>query len=313
MLAPGGYTREDFEKMKNVSELYYIREERSKVLAIAGKQGFLHRYHIQLKRKDGTPYETLLSLRFIMYQRIPCVQAMVEDITERKKMEDALLSYKDQLSLLTSRLSLVEEREKRKIAVDLHDNIGQILAYANMMLKDLKNSAPCDFRNSLEEIHLLIQQSIEYTRSLTFELGTPLLYEIGLESTVERLGQEFQKKHGVTFIFQDDKKAKPLQDDVRTVLFQSIRELLTNVVKHAGAHAVTVSLKRKNHSIQATVADDGVGFDVASIYDESYLKCGFGLFSIRERLKNIGGYFDIRSEPGSATRITLTAPLEMSS
>jgi len=311
MLAPGGYTREDFEKMKNVSELYYIREERCKVLAIAGRQGFLHRYHIQLKRKDGTPYETLLSLRFIMYQRIPCVQAMVEDITERKKMEDALLSYKDQLSLLTSRLSLVEEREKRKIAVDLHDNIGQILAYAHMMLEDLKNSSPFD-PSSLEEIDRLIQQSIEYTRSLTLKLGTPLLYEMGLESAVERLGQEFQKKHGVTFTFRDDKKAKPLQDDVRTVLYHSIRELLTNVVKHARAHAVTVSLKRKNHSIQATVADDGVGFDIASIYDGSYLKCGFGLFSIRERLKNIGGCFDIRSKPGSATRITLTAPLGMS-
>jgi len=310
ILAPGGYTREEFGKMKNVSELYYNREERSKILAIAGKQGFLHRHPVQLKRKDGTPYDTLLSLRFIIYQRIPCVQATVEDITERQKAENLLESYRNQLSLLTSRLALIEEKERRKIAVDLHDNIGQILAYANMMLTDLKISAPGDFRNSLEEIRLLIQQSIEYTRSLTFRLGTPLLYEIGLESAVEGLGQEFQKKYGVIFTLQDVKKAKPLQDDVRTVLFQSIRELLTNVVKHAGAHGVTVSLKRKNHSIQVTVADDGVGFDVASICDEYYLKCGFGLFSIRERLKNIGGGIRITSEPGSRTLVTITAPLK---
>jgi PAS domain S-box-containing protein len=90
MLAPGGYTREDIEEIKNVSRLYYDREERDKVLAITAKQGFLHRHRTQFKRKDGTPYDTLLSLRFIRYQGSPCLQAMVEDITERQKIEDAL-------------------------------------------------------------------------------------------------------------------------------------------------------------------------------------------------------------------------------
>jgi signal transduction histidine kinase len=194
--------------------------------------------------------------------------------------------------------------------MDLHDNIGQILACAYIMLRDLQKSASGDLGDSLEEIRSLMEQSIKYTRSLTFELSTPLLYEIGLEPAVEWLGQEFQKKHGIEFRLTDDGTDKPLRDETRILIFQSIRELLTNVVKHARARSVTVTLERKDGSIRASVEDDGTGFDVGQVYDGSYMKCGFGLFSVRERLKNIGGSLDIESAPGSSTRITLTIPLE---
>ncbi|MEW6584691.1 MAG: PAS domain S-box protein [Nitrospirota bacterium] len=232
------------------------------------------------------------------------------DITERKKSEDLIRSYGEQLSLLTSRLSSVEEKERRKIATELHDNIGQILACARMMLEDLEKSAQDNIRESIRKSRSLIEDSIGYTRSLSFELCSTLLYEMGLDAAVEWLGEQFVRKHGINFHFKDDGENKPLDDEIRAVLFQSVRELLANVAKHAQAKHVAVSLQRSDSSVTVTVEDDGVGFDASAVRDGSFMKCGFGLFSVSERLRNIGGQFEVESRPGSATRISLTAPIK---
>jgi|GEM_PF-6010255 len=240
------------------------------------------------------------------------ISGVAIDVTKRKEDEDLIKSYQDQLSRLISQLSTVEQREKRNIAVDLHDNIGQTLACANMMLGQLHKSAAGGTRERMDEIRRLIEQTIRYTRSLTFELGNPLLYEIGIEVALERLGRDFQRKHGLKFSFQDDRQPKPLQNDARILLFQSIRELLTNVAKHADARSVTISLARKDNMIEAAVQDDGTGFNDSAIRDKLFVDSGFGIFSIRERMKHIGGAINISSEPGAGTRVTLTAPLKTS-
>jgi PAS domain S-box-containing protein len=232
------------------------------------------------------------------------------DITERKQYEELIRSYQGQLSLMASKLSLVEEKERRRIAKNLHDNIGQILACAKLKLGELNKSCDADCKPNLKQIYNLVEQSILYTRSLTAELSVPILYEMGIEPAVAWLGREFQKNHSVQFHIRDDGLDKPLNDDLRIVLFKAIRELLTNVAKHAQAKNVTVSLARKNGSIQVTVEDDGVGFDVADIQRGPRIQTCFGLFSIREALKNSGGSIGIDSAPGRATRVTLTAPLE---
>jgi signal transduction histidine kinase len=204
----------------------------------------------------------------------------------------------------------VEEKERRRIAKDLHDNIGQILACAKLKLGELNKSCGADCNATLSQIFGLLEQSILYTRSLTAELSVPILYEMGLEPAVAWLGREFQKNHSVQFHLMDDGTSKPLNDDARIVLFKSIRELLTNVAKHAHAKNVTVSLARNDGAMQVTVEDDGVGFDVVDIQKGPRIQSCFGLFSIREALKNSGGSIEIVSAPGRATRITLTAPLE---
>ncbi len=231
------------------------------------------------------------------------------DITKRKKDEELIRFYQGRLSLLASRLALVEEKERQKIALDLHDNIGQILALANLRLGELRRTSGGEFRDSVGQILGLIEQSIKYTRSLAFELCPFILYEMGLEPALEWLGQEFLKKHGIAFCIRDDGQPKPLNDEVRIILFKCTRELLTNVVKHAQARNVRVSIERKENSIQISVEDDGVGLDTGGS-NGPYMKSGLGLFSVRERLRNIGGRIDIRSEPGPGTRITLTAPLK---
>ena len=257
--------------------------------------------------KDG-------SVRTISWTAMPLpekglIYCFGRDITERKKNDELILSYQKQLSLLASKLSLLEEKERRKTAADLHDNIGQILACAKIKLGELKESAGADLRDALLQIQELLDQSIMFTRSLTSELSVPVLYEIGLESAVEWIGKKYQKQHGLQFRLKDDGKVKPLNHDTRIILFKAIRESLTNVVKHANAHNVTVAMERKGHSIQVTVEDDGEGFDPAGIYGGPFIENRFGLFMLREALNNIGGSVNITSAPGSPTRITLTAPL----
>lgn len=233
-----------------------------------------------------------------------------EDVTERKRAEEKIYAYQEQLRSLASELSLIEERERRRIATGLHDHIGQSLAIAKLKLASLRELiSSIDFVGSLDEIHELIDQAIQYTRSLTFELSPPILYELGFEAALEWLAEQIQEQHRILVNFEDDKKPKPLVNDVRVLLFQAVRELLINVVKHAQARKAKISVRRENNNIKIIVEDDGVGFFPPE--DKLLGKTRrFGLFSIRERLKYLGGLMEIESKPGQGTRVTLVAPLD---
>ncbi len=236
-------------------------------------------------------------------------EGTVEDITERKKAEDKLLAYQKQLRSLAAELSLAEERLRRRIATDIHDNISQNLAISKMKLDSLAESAKDGaMSKSIEEVRELLAQAIESTRSLTFEMSPPVLYELGFEAAVGWLVRQTRQRYGLEMEFIDDGHAKLLDDDVRVLLFQAVRELTVNVVKHAKAHKATVSTRRVRGNIRVTVEDDGVGFAASESWD--YRKGGFGLFSIRERLDQVGGRVDIRSRPGRGTCVTLIAPLD---
>ena len=137
------------------------------------------------------------------------------------------------------------------------------------------------------------------------------MYRFGLEVALkELLKDKLKAEHDIRTVFRDDQASKPLAEDVRVVLFQSVRELLINVLKHARAHEVILDISRLEDSIRITVADDGVGFDAASVLAAPSRGRGFGLFNIRERLDFIGGTLDVDSRPGRGSRFTLVAPVE---
>jgi len=232
------------------------------------------------------------------------------EINERKKAEEKLLIYQEQLRSLASELSLAEERMRRQIATDIHDNIGQNLGISKIKLESLRQSVSSpEVAESLNEIGELIGQTIESSRSLTFELSPPVLYELGFEPAVEWLVRNTRRRHGISADFKTDGRAKPLDHNVRVLLFQAVRELLVNVVKHAKATSVTVATRRVGDKIQVSVADDGVGFDISELSSKGYRTGGFGLFSIRERLGHIGGRLDVESKPGRGTKVTLVAQI----
>ncbi len=238
-------------------------------------------------------------------------EGTVEDITERKEAEEKLLVYQEQLRFLASELSLAEERLRHRIATSIHDNIGQNLAISKIRLESLRQSVSSpEIAESLDEIRKLIAQTIDSTRSLTFELSPPVLYELGFEAAVKWLVRQTKQQYGFSTRFKSDEHPKPFEHNVRVLLFQAVRELLVNVAKHAHAQNVTVSSRRVHDEIQISVEDDGAGFDTSQISSHDYKTGGFGLFSIRERLSHIGGHLDVKSRPGHGTCVTLVVPID---
>jgi PAS domain S-box-containing protein len=237
---------------------------------------------------------------------------IISDITERKMAEQKILEYQKRLKQLASKLSLAEEQERRRIAGELHDEVSQTLAMAKIKLDTLQNSPPSETSAAaLDEISSYIKKVIQETRTLTFELSNPILYELGFEAAVaEWLDETVQDKHGIATEFYDDELPKPLNDDLKAMLFRNTRELLTNCIKHAKAGKIIVGIRRIDDSIQVTVEDNGVGFDHVQVRATASKKGKFGLFSIRESMENTGGRFEIQSKPGAGCKALMTAPLK---
>lgn len=241
-------------------------------------------------------------------QGIICV---AHDITRLKLAEENLMTYQTQLKRLAITLTLTEDRERRRIAEYLHDHIGHALVLMKMKFGAMRRAKSSNGHNGIQgEIRTLLDKTIQDTRSLTYELSPLILYQLDFESAIEWLTEQFQERYKIVIEFAGDGLCKSMNDDIRVLLFNSIRELLFNVVKHAEASKAKVSVKRYLNNVQIRVEDNGVGFDLSGYYCLTNTNRGFGFFNIRERLENIGGQFEIKSEPGRGTQITLVAPLK---
>jgi PAS domain S-box-containing protein len=238
------------------------------------------------------------------------VTVFITNISDRKTTEEALCLYQKKLRSLASELSLTEERERRNIATDLHDYIGQSLSISMIKLKSFQESVSSVDLEPLKEIQTLIEQAIKDTRSLMSDLSPPMLYDLGFESAVEWLAEKISQQHGISTSFENDKHPKQLDDEVRILLFQAVRELLVNVAKHGQASNALVLVRKEGNNIRVDVIDNGIGFDTSHIGFYKNETSGFGLFNIRERLDYLGGDFEIKSMHGKGTCVTLVAPLK---
>jgi PAS domain S-box-containing protein len=235
----------------------------------------------------------------------------INEGVRRRRAEEKLLSYQKGLRKLASQLTLAEERERRRIAGELHDQVSQSLAFAKIKLDALRAGATSKKPDEvLSEVGESLDKVIGDMRSLMFDLSCPVLYELGFEAAVaEWLEEQVEKEHGIKTEFEDDGEMKPLTDDVRVLLFRDVRELLINAVKHAHADKIKVSIRRVGEQIEVRVEDDGVGFDPAEATAMATRRSQLGLFSIRERLEEFGGRIEIESAPGRGCRVTIRAPL----
>ena len=237
--------------------------------------------------------------------------ALCEDITERRQSDDKIRTYREQLQSLASELSLTEERERRRLATVLHDQIAQLLLVAKARFESLLESAPSRRRaKPLEEIRRLIEESIRCTRSLIYELSPPILYDLGFEAAMEWLAEHMEQQYGLVVIVEDDDRPKDLDHQVRGLLFRAVHELLINVLKHAQASHTKVCMRRDGDYLRVAVEDNGLGFAPDKLRAASGKIERFGLFSIRERLIYFGGHLEIDSKPGQGTSVILTIPLK---
>lgn len=244
---------------------------------------------------------------------IPSTVGTAFDISDRKHAEMENIESHARLRSLATELAITEERERRRMASVLHDSIGTSLAMCKMHLGVLQqNKLFSEARDQLNQIRSLLELSIQSSRSLTFELSSPVLHELGLVPAIERLAEDMQLQHRIHVGFSDDGLEKPLSKELQTFLFHAVRELLTNVVKHAQASEVRITAKRIGEEIHIIVDDNGLGQDMEMVKTLQARYSGFGLFNIRERLMSLGGRIVIDSALGEGTRVTLFAPLDLS-
>jgi PAS domain S-box-containing protein len=243
------------------------------------------------------------------------VVSIEENITERKLAEEEIQNYQKRLKALASQLTIAEEKERRAIAADLHDHVGHSLALARMQLSEvLESNSDLERTVLVKDISHIMLQALQDTRSLIFELSSPSMDEIGLRAAVsEWLEEQIEKRYGIKTKFFDniDNSQKVVLDEnIRAILFRNVRELLTNVVKHARANQVTVSMEHADEVLKIVVQDDGVGFDYTPESQTVTSEGGFGLFSIQERMADMGGNLEIGSQPGKGCMAILNMPLD---
>jgi PAS domain S-box-containing protein len=256
-------------------------------------------------RKDGDTLNLEIVAREIpIHGRLAQVIA-VRDITGRKRTEAELIKHQEQLRSLASQLSLTEVRERRTMAQYLHDSIGQALAFCKIKLGEYEETKS---HAVLGEIRKLIEETLDATQSLTFELSPPVLYQLGLQEALEWLCENMQRQHHLSISFETLEDLHDLREEMRTSLFHAIRELLVNVVKHAEAQHAKVRVFNDGSNLVITVADDGKGFSPDSLQRNTYRQ-HFGLFNIRERMTIIGGTLEIASGTGTGTTVTVTVPI----
>lgn len=272
-------------------------------------------------RKDGSTVPVEVSLNHVKTAAGDRAFAFVTNISERRHAEDAIAERTreleqraGQLQRLASELTLTELNTREQLAKALHDHLQQILFSGRMKLDRLSkrladHRAPQD-TSLLDQVRQELDEAIVVARSFAKELFPPMLHDNGLPAALTWLAGWSREKYGLRVELTADPRANPARRDVRTLVFESVRELLFNVVKHAKTDEAEVDLTTvPGNALRITIADRGVGFDPTKVLEPGTdISAGFGLLTIRERLALLGGRLDVEAAPGMGARFTLIAP-----
>lgn len=237
------------------------------------------------------------------------ITARVKTETELKKSLQQINEYQASLKQLNADRAIAEENERRKIAEYLHDGLGQNLSLVNLRLTALLDSelAP-KVEKSIRESVDLVNKAINETRLLTYDLSPPILYELGLIPAITWKLGEIESKYQINTILEDNAKEAKISINKRVLLYRVVSELLNNIIKHAGADLIQVSVSEIKDMLYISVIDNGAGFNYSEQL-ELTTKGGFGLFSIRERLDSIHGSLVVESDYFIGTKATIEIPL----
>jgi len=272
------------------------------------------------ERQDGSTFPIEVSLNQVPTAAGGRAIAFVTDITERQRAESALqertaeLEYRTtQLSQMAWDLTLAEHNAREQIARTLHDGLQQLLFIVSLNLDQQINrdrEAGLEPNERIAEAKQHVDEATAAARSLHLELFPPVLQRSGLPAALTWLANWAREKYKMNVQIEADLGADSARKDIRTLLFESVRELLFNASKHARAERFTVSLRLDaGDQLCITATDDGIGFEPSRLDSRSKTgQVGWGLFSIRERLTLLGGRVEIDSAPGRGTQVRLFAP-----
>jgi signal transduction histidine kinase len=234
------------------------------------------------------------------------------EIEQRQQYEESLRESEKELRLLSSRLLTVQENERRRIALDLHDNVSQTLVAMKFRIEHALDAIDQSTGKSADLSAMLVpvvQETIDEVRAMYMRLRPSILDDLGLLATLTWLCRNFKNANpAIALKSEFDIAESEIPDNLKVVIFRVVQEGLNNVVRHSKADQVSVSLTRKNGNVELTVQDNGIGIDLKAVLSVDDSLRGTGLSSMRERIQLVGGSFRITGEEGEGTQIHASWP-----
>ena len=280
--------------------------------ACSGKQ-----FEIELRilRPDGKPCCTFTrgEAEFEQGGKVMCLFGTTQDVTERVLAEEKLKAQSEQLRLLSARLTEAQESERKRIARELHDQVGQNLTVLGLNLNilktaiDKKNLTP-QHDSILDYCMMLVEETSEFTRSLMADLRPPDMDDYGLIASIQWYCERFSMRTGISVAMKGNEIDPRPSTDIENNLFRIAQEALTNIRKHSKARKVRIKVDVGGNRLVMKIIDDGIGFDPKNVNRSSENR-GLGLMNMAERADSVGGTFQVQSKAGKGTQIIVEVPL----
>ncbi len=304
-----GYTAEEIPLLYTASN-FYDEEDKKMKLDNIFQQTYAtgtSTYELTLRMKDGSKSSYYFNSRLINYEGNPCILCTGIDITERKQAEETLqLSY-EEIRRLTNHLQKIREEERKTIAREIHDELGQQLTAIKMDVVWIDKKTPEEtiaIKNKLKNIIGLLDGSNQSVRKILSELRTGILEGLSLMEALKWQSWQFTERTGIPVEITTTEKTIELPEEIATSIFRVYQESLTNIMRYAQANKVLTSLSISDNTILFTIEDDGKGFDTTTVqHSES-----FGILGMKERVASVKGKFNLVSTQGKGTSISISIP-----
>jgi PAS domain S-box-containing protein len=236
------------------------------------------------------------------------------DITRRRRAEEALWESEQRLRFLTSQLLSAQEQERKRISMELHDELGQSLAVLKLQIRAIERGLPVDLDDLKLECRDLLKYLdgvIDNIRRLSRDLSPAILEDLGLQSALQYLIDGVSKHYKVTHSFEVEDLDHLFTFDAQISIYRIFQECLTNISKHAGASEVSVAVRQKaDRLVYIVLEDNGAGFDSAQVLARRLNGRGLGLAALNERARMLGGTLEVQSRPGAGTKVTVIIPID---
>lgn len=298
------------EIKNNTKMLFSNPEDRKKVLEILNEKGFMAPTEFELNKRNGEKFWALVGAKQVVDNtgKLLYLQAEHIDITSRKKTEEELRKSKKMLEKLNQHLVEVREKERNKIALNLHDDLGQKLTALNLNIAWLKSRIGVQTKTvheKFEEMSSMIKETIESIKETSAFLRPAILFDLGLVPAINSHLTNFEKQTGIKCKFYFKPEEFLIDERLSLIIYRILQESFTNIARHSGATNAEVNLHIIKNKIEMTIKDNGRGIEKDKV---NSLK-SMGIEGMRERIKSVHGKITFSGERGSGTRIKVIIPL----
>jgi len=313
-----GYTKQDFDcrRLKWIDLVVSEDLSQFREVFLSGlrtSKSFMREYRI--KKKDGGILWIQDRGQIIcnVDGRIEYISGVFFDVTESQRARMAMQESEQRLRFLTTQLLTAQERERKRISMELHDELGQSLTVLKLQVRAIERNLREDLQPELkqESLELLryLDGIIDNVRRLSRDLSPSILEDLGLESALKYLLEGVGKYFKVNHSFEIDNLNSLFPPEAQIIIYRIFQECLNNITKHAGECKVSVAVRRDGGAVSFTLEDDGAGFDVAQILNRDGTRRGLGLAALDERARMLRGGCQVWSRPGAGTKIVCTIPV----